>query len=106
MKNYIEAIRETVCAVCVDSQNGECTLSGDEYCAVEVHAAKIIKLVQKSEAEDFQTLYDEMKLKICADCRDESDNGDCSVRKDANCSLDRYFPLIVDTIKKVNAGTV
>ena len=105
MKTYIEAIRDTVCAVCVDYKDGKCTLSNNEICAVEFHYKKIVDLVHKMESDDIFGQYEELKNKICSDCRDNTDDGGCSVRKDANCSLDRYFPLIVDTIRKVDLGT-
>ncbi|RMD50551.1 MAG: hypothetical protein D6830_02380 [Ignavibacteria bacterium] len=104
MKNYIEALRENVCAVCVDSQDGDCTLLNDEICALEFHYKKIVELVHNLESDNIWEQYDELKNTICSECRDKSDEGGCSVRKDANCSLDRYFPLIVDTIRKVDLG--
>ena len=48
-------------------------------------------------------MHKELIDTICAHCRND-ENGNCYLREDANCSLDRYFTTIVDIIQKVDAG--
>lgn len=105
MKEYLEAIREKVCAVCVDSdEEGKCTLNSKEICAVEMFLPKIVEIVKNRKSNDIWDYYEEMKSKICAECNAKTKDDSCYLREDANCSLDRYFPLIVDAIRKVEAG--
>jgi hypothetical protein len=47
-----------------------------------------------------------LKEKVCKECRTQDENGNCYLREDANCSLDRYFSVIVETIQKVDAGKI
>jgi hypothetical protein len=41
-------------------------------------------------------------MNVCSHCRTQDDSGNCNLREDSNCSLDRYFPVIVETIKRVD----
>lgn len=103
MQKYYDAIRQTVCSICVDSNNdGGCKLSENEICAVEKHLNEIVDLVQKSDAKYQDEYYIELREKICTNCRGKAESGKCYLRDDANCALDRYFPLIVDTIRKID----
>lgn len=102
MKEYIAAIREKVCSICVDSdEQGNCTLNKNELCAVEMFLPKIVKLVKETDSDDIWDYYESLKENICSECNAKTTDGSCYLREDANCSLDRYFPLIVDAIRKV-----
>lgn len=102
MNKYIKAIRENICSICVDSsEDGECTLTEKEICAVEQYFPKILEVVHSTNSSDIKDYEQKLREVICVDCRAQ-ENGDCYLREDSNCSLDRYFSLIVETIKKVD----
>ncbi|MCK9279431.1 MAG: hypothetical protein M0P71_02325 [Melioribacteraceae bacterium] len=103
MDKYQKAIRENVCAICVDSnEHGACTLTNKEACAVQLYLPEIVELVHKYEGKNLDELKLQLRDKICSHCRTNGEEGDCYLREDANCSLDRYFMLIVDIIKRVD----
>ena len=105
MDKYLKAIKQNVCSICVDSDNiGKCKLTDKESCAVELYLPQIIEVVNAAEADDMHEIHQRIKDTICIDCRN-TDKGNCFLRDDANCSLDRYFSLIVETIQKVNANS-
>ena len=107
MQKYINAIRDHVCTVCVDSTDeGNCTLNEKELCAVQYYLPQILEVVHSQETDDMQVYYNLLKDKVCADCKTRDENGKCYLREDANCSLDRYFSLIVETIQKVDKGKI
>lgn len=107
MQRYIDAIRKNVCAICVDSsEEGDCKLTTKELCAVEYYLPKIIEVVHTTDSEDLKEYHANLKNTICAECAASEDADHCYLREDANCSLDRYFSLIVETIKKVDAGLI
>lgn len=107
MQRYIDAIRKNVCAICVDStEEGDCTLSTKELCAVEYYLPRILEVVQNTDSNDLSVYHEKLKDTICAECKASQDRDHCYLRDDANCSLDRYFSIIVETIKKVDAGLV
>jgi len=102
MDKYLKAIKQNVCSICVDSnENGGCTLSNKETCAVEYYLPAVIEIVHSFDTEEFSEYHKIVKEKICTNCKAEVE-GFCCLHEDANCSLDRYFSLIVETIKNVD----
>jgi hypothetical protein len=107
MDKYLKAIKQNVCAICVDStEKGNCTLAKHETCAVELYLPVIIDIVHSVDSEDISESHSKVKEQICHNCRAQDDKGNCYLHEDANCSLDRYFSLIVDTIKRVDKGLI
>lgn len=107
MSKYIEAVRKNICSICVDSSNtGECQLNEKELCAVEQFLPQIVEVIHTTETDEYEKHYQNLKNKVCKDCRAAEEGGNCYLREDANCSLDRYFHLIVDTIQKVDKGLI
>ncbi len=106
MKNsnkYIDAITENVCSICVDSdEGGNCTLTNKELCAAKVYLDKIVEIVHNSKTDDIYELNELLRNDVCAECKTSIDKHNCNLRDDANCALDRYFSLIVETIHKVD----
>lgn len=107
MQKYIDAVKESICSICVDSkEDGDCKLSENEVCAVEKHLPDLVKLVNETDIEYYDKYYELLREKICGSCRSGSTGKNCYLRDDANCALDRYFPLIVETIRKVEEKSV
>lgn len=106
MDKYHKAIKENVCKFCTDSNDdGICTFSKHEICAVEFYLKKIVRIVHSIETEEISEYHNKLREEICSKCK-TAENNFCYLREDANCSLDRYFPLIVETIKKVDLGLI
>jgi len=106
MDKYLKALKENVCAICVDSSDkGKCTLNAKETCAVELYFPQIIEVVHSIRSNKMIDYQNRLKETICTQCRDK-EGGNCYLREDSNCSLDRYFPFIVDIIHKVDAGKI
>jgi hypothetical protein len=106
MDKYLKAIKQNVCSICVDSnEKGGCTLNEKETCAVELYLPQIIEIVNSLESDDIKEYFNKLHDVVCTKCR-EKEEGSCYLREDANCSLDRHFPIIVDVIKKVNKEVI
>lgn len=105
MEKYYSAIRDSVCAICADSSEaGECELTSKESCAIKLYLPQIVDVVQKIDSENFEDYYKKLKDTVCKKCKGKDENGHCTLKDDANCSLDRYFSIIVETVKKVDAA--
>jgi len=106
MDKYLKAIKENVCSICVDSsEEGICTLNAKETCAVELFFPKILEVVHSVDSKKMKDYRDKLRETVCVQCRTQ-ENGNCYLREDANCSLDRYFPFVVEIIHKVDAGKI
>ncbi len=104
MDKYLKALKQNVCTICVDStEKGACTLDKSESCALELFYPQIMEIVLGSKDEEISIIHTKLRATICSNCRDGAEES-CYLRKDANCSLDRYFPLIVETIQRVESG--
>jgi len=106
MDKYLKALKQNVCSICVDSnEKGGCTLNEKESCAVELFLPQILDVIHSSDSDNMQEIYKKLKDTICVECRAQ-ENGNCYLHEDANCSLDRYFWSIIETIQKVDAGKI
>lgn len=100
---YLKAIQENVCSICVDSSSdGRCTLTKNEICAVQYFLPQILQVVHSTKSDDIFEFYQALKENVCSECIASSEDDSCYLREDSNCSLDRYFPLIVETIQHVD----
>lgn len=101
MNKYLAAVKNKVCAVCVDSDHqGICRLTEEEVCAVERFLPDIVDIVHSVQSEKLHDYVSALREKLCAvHCRMEGESEYCYLREDANCALDRHFPLIVETIQ-------
>ncbi len=107
MEKYIRAIRDHVCSICVDSnEDGNCTLTEKETCAVQYFLAEIVSVIHSGNPDNLQECYDKLKNTVCINCKAQTNDGHCYLREDSNCSLDRYFMLIVEIVQKVDAGKI
>lgn len=107
MQKYAKAIKERVCAICVDSdENGNCTLSNKETCSVQAFLPQIVDIIHNSGTDDIQIYKEKVHETICSNCRTQESGGYCHLREDVNCSVDRYFRYIVETIQQVDEGII
>lgn len=103
MDKYLRAIRQNICSICADSNElGRCNLTDDEICALEVYLPQIVEIVHSVDSQNMQDYIDALRKEICSECRTQDTDGYCYLREDVNCSLDRYFPLIIETIQKAD----
>jgi hypothetical protein len=104
-QQYMQAIREKVCAKCIDGDGaGNCRLDPVIDCAIREHLPLIVQAVSRVTSEEMEDYVRELRAITCAQCSHESVNGYCMLRKEVDCALDRYFPLVVEAIEEVNAG--
>ena len=104
MDKYLKAIKQNVCSICVDSTvKGNCSLAKHETCAVEFYLPVIVDIVHSIDSENITEYHSKVAREICLNCRAQDVDGNCYLHEEANCSLDRYFSIIVETIKKIDA---
>lgn len=100
MDKYLKSIRDNVCSICVDStEKGHCSLNAEETCAVQIYLPEIVKIINSIESDSHQDYYQPLKDGICSKCETRSEESSCYLKEDANCSIDRYYSIIVDAVK-------
>jgi hypothetical protein len=104
-EQYMQAIRAKVCTKCIDGDGfGNCRLDPAIECALLQHLPLIVEAVSRVTSEEMEDYVRELRAITCAQCSHESINGYCMLRKEVDCALDRYFPLVVEAIEEVNAA--
>lgn len=98
-----QAAQQRVCAKCVDGDRlGNCLLSARETCGLKTYFPQIVKAVLSVQSDKLDPYVTALRRNVCSECRNQSFDGTCSLRRSLDCGLDRYFPLIVEAIEEVN----
>ena len=101
---YRNAIRKKVCQHCIDlSEEGECTLSGDEQCGLELYLTDIVDVVHSVKSDKLEDYVRALREQVCAFCKNQNPDGTCRLRMEADCGLNRYFGLVVEAIEEVDS---
>lgn len=101
-ERYLLAIREKVCMKCIDrTPGGVCAASTFEACAINRFLPEIIDIVLSTGGDDPAAAVTRLRDEVCSLCLHQSPDGRCDLRDDAECALDRYFPLLVEAIRDV-----
>lgn len=107
LKNLEEALRTRICGVCVDRNlEGICHLEEEHECALFDSLPKIVKAVSNVQSDWIEDYVATIRMTVCAKCPNQNEDGFCRVRGEVRCVLDRYLPLIVQTIEDIQGLTL
>ena len=102
-QEYLEEILSRICPKCVDGDGaGNCRISNGKECAVKRFYPQILDVVRSTYSTSMVPYEAALREKICTVCVHQAGDGKCAVRDDVECSLDRYFPLIVQVIEELD----
>ncbi len=89
-----------------------CRHGGESICAlrladqpqmpVEIYLPQVVEVVESVDSWLMDDYVDALREKVCAFC-ENSESGFCALRLQADCAPDRYFMLVADAIKEVDA---
>ncbi len=103
LEKYRRAIHNKVCLHCITlGENGRCTLTGVDRCGVELYLEEIVQVVHSIHSPRISDYVEVLRKNICSKCQNQSPDGTCSLRNEAECGLDRYFALVVEAIEEVD----
>jgi hypothetical protein len=103
IESYWQAIQQKVCAKCIDRDSLENSLLGEgDACALRTHLSQIVESVLSVQSAALDPYVAALRRHVCSECRNQSLDTNCSLRRSIDCGLDRYFPLVVETIEEVN----
>ncbi|HEY4613553.1 MAG TPA: hypothetical protein VII11_11275 [Bacteroidota bacterium] len=101
--NYREAIMNTVCVHCLErTGQGVCGIGGSDECALIRFLPEVVGIVKTIDSTVMHDYVHELHNVVCVSCT-ENEDGSCAKRGTSGCPLDLYYPLIVNTIKEVQA---
>lgn len=101
MTNYWETVQADICANCIDRNGeGKCGLTGDVECGLKLHFSSVVDSVLSVQSEELGPYVAALRQKVCASCESQSNDGVCHLRTNIDCGLDRYLPMIIESIEK------
>lgn len=99
-----EALRERVCAVCLDQHDdGSCGLSR-RLCAIEAHLPRLAEALSRVQSTRMDEYEAALRAEICSSCPEQGADERCALRDEAQCALYTYLPLVLDAIESVTAA--
>ncbi len=103
-QRYLEEVLGRVCPRCIDRDGeggGECRLSADAECMIRRFFPQIVEAVRSVYSTSMEPYVVALREKVCRTCLTPGESA-CAVRDDVECALDRYFPMIVETIEEMD----
>jgi hypothetical protein len=103
LDQYREALTKAVCVECLHhSGQGVCGIGGSEDCALMRFLPEVVSIVNTIDSTMLHDYVHELHNVVCVSCS-ANEEGTCMLRGTSGCPLDLHFPLIVSTIKEVQA---
>ncbi len=98
---YWKALQEKICTKCVDGDGaGGCRIAQDHTCALKRYLPQILDAVGSTYGNSMEPYTEQLRAKVCSACVHSSNGGQCMLRDDVDCALDRYYPMIVSVIEE------
>lgn len=102
---YWEALRNRICTTCADGDgHAGCGISDDRECSLKKHLPLILKAVNSVYSKSIGPYEEQLRSKVCGVCSSQSADGNCTLRANTECALDRYFPVIVQVIEETQVN--
>ncbi|MFO0974221.1 MAG: hypothetical protein U1A27_12400 [Phycisphaerae bacterium] len=96
-----QRVRDTVCRACIyEKADGGCNLDPGRDCPILGRVDKLIEVVRTTHSDDIDPYVARLREAVCAECEMQDGDGQCPLRRHADCALDDYFVLIVDLIEQ------
>jgi hypothetical protein len=104
LSDYRAAITHSICSVCrKPDDNGLCDLTSREQCAIERYLERIVEAVTGVHSGRYEDYVAAIRASVCARC-ESGDALRCDDRGTDICLLDRYLPLIIEAVERVNSA--
>ena len=106
--DYLEAIRERVCAVCLDGVFDAqekflyCGLPKGRTCHIKLYLPEVLEVLSAIDSPRMDDYVALLQEKVCRHCQQAPD-GTCALRLKAECPLDTYFMLVAEAIEEVRS---
>ena len=97
-----DTVQQRVCSHCIDSSaKGACRLPADQECGLRRHFSSIVTTVLAVHSDSLGPYVNALREHVCSLCDHQTLDGQCVVRNEVECGLDRYFPMIVEVIERL-----
>ena len=100
---YVEAVKKYVCDHCEDmGEDGVCHTKDPQGCGIFRSLPELVRIARELHELKIEPYVKAVRQHVCSQCRDSSATGQCEIRDQLDCGLDRYLPLVIEAIEEVN----
>ena len=104
LQQYWQAIQQKLCPRCLDGDGqGNCRLPIGEECALKSFLPQVVLTTLNIKSDSMDTYINVLRRNVCILCDHQLPDISCKKRHDLECSLDRYYPLVIEIIETVRA---
>lgn len=106
LQQYWQEVKQRVCRRCIDSDGyGNCLIDPSIDCTLQLYFPKVVEVVSKVHSEKMDDYIRDVRSTICVACKYQTATGLCLLRATVECPLDRYLPLVIEAIERVETVT-
>ncbi len=96
-------LQEKICRRCIDGDGtGACRLPAGEECALRAYLPNIVTAIGRTPNGSLDMYVKALRDDVCSMCLHGETQGTCTKRKDLECALDRYYPLVIEIVETVS----
>ena len=95
-----EEVALSVCRICVDNARGGCHLMESDRCALKTYFAEVTAAIDSVHDDKLAPYVIALRERVCSVCKHLMPQGRCAVRDNVDCALDRYYPLVIESIEQ------
>ena len=101
-QKYREEILGRLCPKCIDGDGqGNCLLAHEAECVIRQFFPQVVEAIRSVYSTSMDLYEAALRDKVCSACV-QSHGGTCALRDDVECALDRYFPMVVQTVEELD----
>ena len=106
LQDYWQGVQDRVCVKCIDGDGkGNCRLDTSLECPLKSQFSFVVEAVKNTTSAFVQDYTDELRKIVCGRCAYVSPNGYCAARSALDCALDRYFPMVIEEIERLDSAS-
>ena len=99
---YRDAIQRRVCAICLDgADDGTCGLSSPLLCGIDRNIPRLVDAIREVRSRHDGAYAAAVEAQVCSHCPHRDELGLCRLRRDGQCTVSVYLPLVVEAIEEV-----
>lgn len=102
-EEYHKALHDRVCSICRKSgYSTSCAIGECGLCPIDTHLPRLVNAVLSTPRSQYISDYvPNIREMVCSHCVRQDEKGVCEARNLAECGLDSFLTLIVETIEDV-----
>jgi hypothetical protein len=102
VEQYWNAVEEQICLKCADGDGaGNCLMPAGSGCELLEYFPLIVGVVNDVYSAKIEDYIWRLRREVCAQCASVQPDSRCHRRDDVDCTLNRFYPLVIGAIESI-----